>query len=97
MILFYTVICVLNSASLMSKISYLKSLYGSGGFTELIALRHLDEISGYDYMIDIPTIPRMISSLSQVVCFISVWCLALILKKFNVTFHFMYTCGSGDN
>lgn len=89
MICFYIFVDILAYLSSCAKIAYLRSLFGAFSLPELMALHHMDGLGENDSFVIMPTIPRMISSFSQVVCFASVWCLALMVysqKKSRLLF-----------
>jgi oligosaccharide repeat unit polymerase len=79
MIPFYVFVNAITLFSSYAKYSYLKSFFGSYSLLELLSAHHMDGHGESDALIVMPVIPRMAASFSQVVCFVSVWCLALML------------------
>lgn len=91
MLIFYLFLNLATYISTLGKISYLRSVLGVGSVGELMVAKHLDSFSESDAVAQVPALIRMTSNFSQIICYITLWCLALMLlsKKKNWLLFFL--------
>lgn len=85
MILFYFFLNIATYVSTIGKISYFRGIFGGGGFGDLMMAKHLDSFNGSDAIAQVPALIRMTSNFSQILCYNTLWCIAIMLlsKKKN--------------